>query len=195
MEDKIKIICGNCEQEFSITFHSYKTKGHRCSCKNPSKGEQIIREYLTKNNIQFTEQKTFDECKNKSLLPFDFYLIDHDLLIEFDESLHFYKCDVLGGENALERQKINDDIKNKFCLQYNKQLFRISYNHIKMIDSRLETYLNTKNHKILEFSHPELYKDMMTRCGLYYKYILYTTKIIYNMSKKNIRICKTIKPS
>ena len=98
-----------------LFYCSYCSK--RISC-----GEREIIDILNKNNINYVHQKTFDDCKNKLLLPFDFYLPDKNILIEYDGELH-YK-DVFGN---LERQKENDDIKNKYCKENNITLIRIPY--------------------------------------------------------------------
>lgn len=42
-------------------------------CKN-SKGENIISNYLDKNNIKYIREFRFNDCRNKNTLPFDFFL-------------------------------------------------------------------------------------------------------------------------
>ncbi|AYV82412.1 MAG: hypothetical protein Homavirus49_3 [Homavirus sp.] len=37
---------------------------------------------------------------------------------------------------------------------------------MKRIGPLMDTYLKTPNHDIIEFSSPDVYKDMMVRCGL-----------------------------
>ena len=49
-----------------------------------SYGEKIITEYLINNNINYTTQKTFEDCRNINKLPFDFYINDKHMCIEFD---------------------------------------------------------------------------------------------------------------
>ena len=58
-----------------------------CGCLKESAGELKIRELLTKNNIRFETQKTFETCRftsTNALARFDFYLLDYNILIEYD---------------------------------------------------------------------------------------------------------------
>ena len=68
------IKCNTCLKKFEQTY-SIHSKGHGCSnCRN-SKGEDFILNWLCKNEINYTTQYTFNECRGKKkMLPFDFYL-------------------------------------------------------------------------------------------------------------------------
>ena len=58
-----------------------------------SLGEYAIFNYLTKNNVVFQKEQSFNDLrspKNK-LLRYDFYIETHNLLIEFDGKQHFQK--------------------------------------------------------------------------------------------------------
>lgn len=113
-------------------------------CGNNSKGELKISELLTKNNISFQFQKTFDSCRfvsTNALAKFDFY-VNEKYLIEYDGEQHFQKNDFFGGEKAfLERQE-HDKLKNEWCKENNIPLIRIPYTHLKDLcieDLQLET--------------------------------------------------------
>jgi hypothetical protein len=67
---KVKIIC-TIHGEFEQTPDKHLSG---CPICKESKGEKEIREYLIKNNVKFTRQHTFNDCKYKRKLPFDFYL-------------------------------------------------------------------------------------------------------------------------
>lgn len=69
------------------TSPAHRIKDHsRCpNCaKSMSKAEQYIYDYLKNNDIDFIQEKTFDDCRDKNPLPFDFYLPDKNQIIEFD---------------------------------------------------------------------------------------------------------------
>jgi very-short-patch-repair endonuclease len=141
---KIKINCfphGEFEQ-----IAANHLRGLGCPQCNSSKGELKIREWLMFNSIQFEEQRIFNNCINKKPLPFDFYLKDFNLCIEFDGIGH-YKPTTFGGcskEKAvinLRLQKEKDSIKTKYCLDNNIKFIRIPYWKINNIDSILRTYL------------------------------------------------------
>ena len=119
-------------------------KGHGCpECVN-SKGETIISEYLKENNINYISEYTFDDCRNKRPLPFDFYLPDYNLLIEYDGEQHFEPVDFFGGEEQFEYQKYNDNIKNTYCIKNNINLIRIPYWDFDNIEKILDEVLSNK---------------------------------------------------
>ena len=129
---KMKIIC----PEHGIfkqlpSKHLYQGCPH---CKCLSKGENKISKILNKNNINFIKEHSFEDCKNIKRLPFDFYLPDGNICIEYDGIQHFRPVDFFGGEEYFkERQKI-DDIKTKYCDDNNIYLIRIPYTEYGNID-------------------------------------------------------------
>jgi len=123
---KVKIICpvhGKFEQ--APTHH---TRGVGCPYCNESKGEKRISKLLKENSIKFKRQKKFKDCRNIMELPFDFYLPDYNVCIEYDGIQHFKPIDYFGGEKALELTQINDRIKSNYCSNNDIKLLRIAYN-------------------------------------------------------------------
>jgi hypothetical protein len=55
-------------------------------------------------------------------------------LLEYDGKQHFEPVDFFGGEEKFKIQKINDNIKNKYCKLYHIKLVRVSYFDFKNID-------------------------------------------------------------
>jgi hypothetical protein len=92
-----------------------------------SSNEHIIENFMKQNKIKFVKQYKFSDCKNKRCLPFDFYLPDNNLCIEFDGRQHFESISYFGGIKGLIKRKINDDIKTNYCKNNNIKLLRISY--------------------------------------------------------------------
>jgi len=169
---KIKIKCGSCNKVFKMCFSSYKNIGCRCLCKSMSKGERAVDHYLTNNNITYETQKTFNGCKNRISLRFDFYLKDYDVLIEFDGIAHFKEVGLFGGKKYLKEKRKNDIIKNIFCIKNNKKLLRIPYQDIKQIDDILDKYLENENHIVIECSDYVPYMGMLVET---YKSMLNST--------------------
>ena len=107
-----------------------------CGCKKckSSKGEIKVRNFLIENYINFEEQKRFNDCRYKNPLPFDFYLPQYNLCIEFDGEQHFIPHDFNSKETEerkLENLKIvqlRDQIKNDYCKNNGINLLRIRYN-------------------------------------------------------------------
>lgn len=115
-------------------------------CKN-SKGELYIINYLNKNNIIYNFQKTFDDCKNVNSLPFDFYLPELNICIEFNGRQHYEPVSIFGGKNGFELQKIRDNIKKEYCHNNNILLITIKFDEdIKYIlDDHLIGYPSLPN--------------------------------------------------
>jgi hypothetical protein len=132
---KIRIICP--KHGFFEQIACAHLRGVGCPACKSSKGEQKIRLYLEKNNIKFTQQYCFDNCKNENKLRFDFYLPKYNMCIEYDGLQHFKPIEYFGGEKNLKIIKRHDNIKNNFCLNNNVKLIRIKYNEniLKSLDN------------------------------------------------------------
>ena len=138
---KIKIICPT--HGAFLQSPSHHMMGSGCPNCNESKGEKLISEILKEKSVTFVRQKRFDECKNKAVLPFDFYLPDYNTCIEFDGDQHFHPWRMKDLEVALLKlSKIqkNDEIKTAFCQANNIQLIRIKFD--ENINEKLDTFLN-----------------------------------------------------
>lgn len=92
-----------------------------------SYGEDMIKNFLIQNSIDFEREKKFNTCKNLKELPFDFYLPTYNICIEYDGELHFKPSKIYGGEKTLLRIRQNDSIKSNWCVLNNIRLIRISY--------------------------------------------------------------------
>jgi very-short-patch-repair endonuclease len=123
---KVKIICP-VHGVFLQTPNNHLSK-NVCPVCNDSKGENEIRLFLKKQNINYETQKTYTDCRNRYTLPFDFYLTDYNICIEFDGIQHFKSIEYFGGDEGLKYRKNNDEIKNNYCKENNIQLIRIKYN-------------------------------------------------------------------
>lgn len=113
-----------------------------CETNRKSFGEKKIKEFLDKNSISYIREKKFETCKNIKELPFDFYLPDYKICIEYDGELHYRPSEIFGGELTLKRIKINDDIKSNWCLENDIKLIRISYKKKNKIFKILNIEIN-----------------------------------------------------
>ena len=129
---KVCIICSE-HGEFWQTPNSH-LNGQGCPNCNISKGEEKIKKFLKKVNIKFEVQYKFPDClgKRNILLPFDFYILDKNICIEYDGQQHF-KPTCFGGmslDKAIKNFEIvqkNDKIKNEYCERNDINLIRIPY--------------------------------------------------------------------
>lgn len=103
-----------------------------------SLGEERIKQFLIKSQINFTQQKRFKKCKNIHTLPFDFYIRDYNTCIEYDGKHHFQPVKYFGGKKRHLETKHNDNIKNQYCIENNIRLIRIPYYKFKEINEILE---------------------------------------------------------
>jgi very-short-patch-repair endonuclease len=138
-KNKITIVC-RIHGEFTQTPTNHLS-GKGCKLCSESKGELIIKKYLDVNNVKYIREKTFDECKNKFKLFFDFYLPEKNILVEYDGEQHYKSIDFFGGRSAFEKLKTNDNIKNNFARANGIQLLRIKFNEINNIDKILKNII------------------------------------------------------
>lgn len=137
---KVKILCpthGEFEQTPSNHIHA------KCGCPHckESKGEKKVKKFLEENNIILIRQHKFNDCKNINQLPFDFYLPEHNLCIEYDGELHYNPKKYFGGEAGLKETQKRDQIKTNYCLNNNINLLRIPYWDFKNINEILQKEL------------------------------------------------------
>jgi predicted RNA-binding Zn-ribbon protein involved in translation (DUF1610 family)/very-short-patch-repair endonuclease len=100
---------------------------HGCIYCRESRGERKIDIYLNNKQILFNRQKRFIDCVDKLTLPFDFYLPEYNLCIEFDGRQHFEPVFDFNNGNWFELTKKHDKIKNEYCENKNIKLLRVSY--------------------------------------------------------------------
>ena len=139
---KIILYCNNCKETWSLSINNFlNNKG--CPICNKSKGEKLIRKILLDYNIDFVQEKRFDTCKDKIMLPFDFYIPSLNLLIEYDGQQHFKDGWFKNLEN-LEKTQYHDKIKNDWANKNNICLIRYNYNQsFKEIENNLLGLLNS----------------------------------------------------
>jgi len=122
----MKIKHKECNRIYTIRSKSLLVSPTSCPYCKMSKGEEKISEYFKNNSIKFEVQYRFDDCRNIKPLPFDFYLIDYNILIEFDGEYHYSPRPHKIFKRYLTQRK-NDLIKNKFCRENNLKLIRIPF--------------------------------------------------------------------
>ena len=133
--EKIILKCPKGHIYNTATFASFR-QGNRCPICRESRGEKEVKRTLDKLNVKYEQQYKFEDCKIKLCLPFDFYLFDYNILIEYDGQQHFEIVDFYGGLDKFIDTKIRDTIKNEYCRKNNIRLVRIPYwdfNEIEMI--------------------------------------------------------------
>ncbi|WCS68913.1 hypothetical protein [Bacillus phage BvP] len=129
-----------CGKEYSVTPKDF-LRGNRCPFCKQSKGEKMIQRILDERGIRYVIQKSFDDLKNNyQKLPFDFFLPDYNLLIEYDGVQHFKEVQYFGGAKKLADQKRRDSLKNEYAKSKNIKLLRLPYTYSE--DKIKEVILN-----------------------------------------------------
>ena len=90
------------------------------------------------NNIEYIQQYRFEDCRNKKPLPFDFYLPEYNMCIEYDGEQHFSENRAFGGTDRFWTTVIHDAIKNQYCEDNNINILRIPYWELKNIEEILK---------------------------------------------------------
>ena len=122
-------------QPRDLLYHSH------CPCyKIISKGENKIKKFLNNHNIKYEEQKRLEEIKKA---PFDFYLPDFNLLIEFQGRQHYEPVEKFGGEKQLKLQQEIDNRKKEIALKNGYKIFYISYKQLSEIENLLVQRLSS----------------------------------------------------
>ena len=120
--------------------HTYE-RGIYCPCCDGTRGEQYISDYLLVKKINFISQYKFEDCRNINPLPFDFYLPDYNICIEFQGKQHYEPVEYFGGKERYKEQVIRDNIKKQYCKDNNIILLEISYKDFNNIDDILNNAL------------------------------------------------------
>lgn len=127
-----KCKCGLCGNEFS-DIPARIMNGHvtSCGCRRNSSKEQMIEEFLIKCKTKYKSQYSFNDCKHKYTLRFDFALFDENddliCLIEYDGKQHYEPIQFFGGKRGFQITQKRDEIKNDYCARNNLNLLRLPY--------------------------------------------------------------------
>lgn len=124
---KISIICSK-HGEFNQKPSNH-TQGQGCPVCKESRGEKEIRDILKENAIIFENQKKFDDCRNINPLPFDFYLPEYNICIEYNGRQHYQTVsnNFFGDEEQLMQTQKRDKIKYHYCKNNDIKLVVIKY--------------------------------------------------------------------
>jgi len=121
----LRIRC-SCGKEFTTSFVNYTkhnvTTCFSCSSKESS-GEKLIKSILDELQIEYIQEKRFDDCRDIKPLPFDFYLPGYNTVIEFDGQFHFDGRNYNNHETTVK----HDTIKDNYCSVKGIAVIRIPY--------------------------------------------------------------------
>jgi very-short-patch-repair endonuclease/predicted Zn-ribbon and HTH transcriptional regulator len=149
--EKVMMLHRTCGKEFSVRPNHFIDAGSRCpTCRSSSSGEKMLSHLLDSMSLTWSRQYSFEDCRNKSRLRFDFAVFDEKsrevaLLIEFDGDQHRRPVDFFGGEKAFAYLKKNDGIKNEYCSSKGINLLRFTKEDMETMDDKIVEAI--KEHK------------------------------------------------
>ena len=85
---------------------------------------------LDKYRIKYTPQKRFNDCRDVKPLPFDAYLEDYNVALEYDGEGHYMEIPRSKHEDTTQKLKkvqYHDSLKNIYCEKNGIILIRIPY--------------------------------------------------------------------
>lgn len=161
-----------------------------CDAKASTINEVI--EMLQRNNIAFSQEKTFPDCNSETgrALHFDIFIPEKNLCIEFD-SVHHYQptkySENVTDEQAdryYEIQVQNDNIKHLYCTQHNINFIRIPYLEYHS-SAVIEKYLSSIKDERMIYSWDNFAHDI--RCIInYIKTFNYSKFAVYGVSRGGV---------
>ena len=128
-------------------------QGYGCKKCQTSKLEEQIKDFLSKENIDFEQQKTFSWLKYKNHLYLDFYLSEYNIAIECQGIQHFKPIDFFGGEESFVKTIKRDETKHRLCREHDIDVIYFSngdnyegnFSIIKTLENLRETLYNLKS--------------------------------------------------
>jgi very-short-patch-repair endonuclease len=135
--------CENCDYKAKTLKH---LNAHEKVCTGRvriSSGELAVKNTLEAKKIAYCREKSFRDCKDKNPLPFDFYLLQHNAIIEYDGEQHFGPIKRFRGQKGFEKTQRHDVIKNAYCVANNIQLLRIKYTDRERVEELISAFLET----------------------------------------------------
>ena len=121
-----------------------------CGCLS-SAAEHQFAQYLIKNNYKFQQQYTFEECKDKRKLPFDFAIFNNEslmMLVELNGEQHYAPFTYCGENKEIKQKNFQDRIKKDkikvaYCEENNIPLLIIKYSDFKRMEELFDNFYST----------------------------------------------------
>lgn len=139
----LKIQCGGCGEIFIASLSGYQSGKIMCdTCSSKiSHGELAIKKVLDEYHIDYVREYRFNDCRDKGSLPFDFYLNEYNVCIEYQGGQHYMPVKWFGGQKGFESRQYHDNLKREYCHNNNIILIEIPYWQYKNIENILKEKL------------------------------------------------------
>lgn len=119
--------------EWQASIHN-RTKGANCPFLTTYRGENYIKQYLSKKQYFFNTQQKFPDLfgTGDGQLSYDFSIPNEKyghILIEYNGIQHYEANDFFGGEEQLKKQKEHDKRKRDYAKKHGYKLITIKYTY------------------------------------------------------------------
>ena len=140
---KVEIICKKCGKHFWQLPENHISNLLGCPYCKKYKLEEEIKRYLDKNKINYERNFSFDDLRDTNLLSYDFYIKNHNTLIECNGIQH-YKFNSFFHRNLRDfhKQLHHDWLKRKYARKNGIKLIIIPYTLKKAALSSLMNFSN-----------------------------------------------------
>lgn len=143
-KEKVELVCKEHGSFFKAPVKLYNGGGcQRCKISN---GERRIQSILIELGYDYVPEFTFEDCRDKLPLRFDFAVFHEGglwFLIEYDGVQHYRQNEQWATDkhSLLENVQKRDSIKNEYCRKNNISLLRIPYWKYTQISTVVGNYI------------------------------------------------------
>jgi hypothetical protein len=127
----MRVMCKKCGHRWLATPDNL-LHGGCCSECSATPNEKKLGDILVQRGFKLERQKKYSDCRDQLPLPFDIYLSEHNILIEYDGEQHYRPVNFGGisDEDAYKnflKTQYHDSIKTQYCEANNIPLIRVPY--------------------------------------------------------------------
>ena len=122
--------------DYYFTLAPVSIVHNRVSCcrkSNVTHKSELMCTFLESLGLIIEREKTFKDCKDAYTLPFDCYIPEYNIIIEYDGEQHFKPVRFSNKESyqesllKLEYTKKHDKMKNNYCKRNQIDIIRVPY--------------------------------------------------------------------
>ena len=138
-DTKIKVKHNKCGHIYGVRPTDFFSHNSRCPYCNSSKGEAIIAKILDILDINYEQQKTFEDLVDTAYLSYDFFIPSQNILIEYQGQQHYEPVDYFGGKDKFKIQQKHDKLKSDYAKNHGYTLIAVPYTEDTF--SKIKKYL------------------------------------------------------
>lgn len=128
----IELYCTEHDYFYSLSPADILKRYNCCDKSRKTYKEEQMCQLLEKWGFNIQRGKIFLDCRDKNPLPFDAYMVDYNICVEYDGEQHSrpIRYGTQKMEDAIDKYNYtvrHDEIKNKYCKDNNISLIRVPF--------------------------------------------------------------------